>query len=274
MSITNCFLGCNKDIKDADILLIGIPYDGTSSFRPGSRFAPNAIRETSYGIETYSPIFDKDIEEDLSICDIGDIELPFGNFQKATYIIEKKLEEITSKKVVSIGGEHLITLPIVKNFYKKYNDIYLIHFDAHADLRDDYLGEKLSHATVIRRIAEIIGFEKVFQYGIRSGTKDEYNLIKKHKTLNRSIDEIKNIIGKSHVYISVDLDVLDPSIFPGTGTPEPGGFSFNELINFIRQLDSLNIVGCDVVELSPHYDNSGVSTIVAAKVIRELFYIL
>jgi agmatinase len=274
MSITNCFLGCNKDIKDADILLIGIPYDGTSSFRPGSRFAPNAIRETSYGIETYSPIFDKDIEEDLSICDIGDMELPFGNFQKATYIIEKKLEEIPSKKVVSIGGEHLITLPIVKNFYKKYNDIYLIHFDAHADLRDDYLGEKLSHATVIRRIAEIIGFEKVFQYGIRSGTKDEYNLIKKHKTLNRSIDEIKNIIGKSHVYISVDLDVLDPSIFPGTGTPEPGGFSFNELINFIRQLDSLNIVGCDVVELSPHYDNSGVSTIVAAKVIRELFYIL
>ena len=274
MSITNCFLGCNKDIKDADILLIGIPYDGTSSFRPGSRFAPNAIRETSYGIETYSPIFDKDIEEDLSICDIGDMELPFGNFQKATYIIEKKLEEIPSKKVVSIGGEHLITLPIVKHFYKKYNDIYLIHFDAHADLRDDYLGEKLSHATVIRRIAEIIGFEKVFQYGIRSGTKDEYNLIKKHKTLNRSIDEIKNIIGKSHVYISVDLDVLDPSIFPGTGTPEPGGFSFNELINFIRQLDSLNIVGCDVVELSPHYDNSGVSTIVAAKVIRELFYIL
>jgi len=274
VGITNCFLGCNKDLKDADIVIMGVPFDGTSSFRPGSRFAPNAIREASYGIETYSPVFDKDIELDMSICDIGDMEIPFGNFQKVASIVEEKVETFFPKKIVSIGGEHLITLPLFKKFHEKFSDIFLIHFDAHADLRDDYLGEKLSHATVIKRISEITNFDKIFQYGIRSGTKDEYNLIKKHKTLNRSVEEIKNIIGKKPVYLSIDLDVLDPSIFPGTGTPEPGGYSFNELINFIRQLNNLNIVGCDVVELSPHYDASGVSTIVAAKVIRELFFIL
>ncbi|MBC7196562.1 MAG: agmatinase [Deferribacterales bacterium] len=274
MAISNCFIGCNKELKEAEIALIGLPYDGTSSYRPGSRFAPNAIREASYGLETYSPVFDADLEENISVCDTGDIELPFGDVKRTLSMIYKKTKSLSDKKVFAIGGEHLVTLPVFQALYDKFPELYVIHFDAHADLRDDYLGDTLSHATVIRRISDITGFGKIFQYGIRSGTKEEYQLIKKHNTLNRPIDDIKKIIGNAPVYLTVDLDVLDPSIFPGTGTPEPGGYTYIQLLEKIRNLHDMNIIGCDVVELSPHYDQSGVSTIVAAKIIRELFFIL
>jgi agmatinase len=274
MAISNCFIGCNKELKEAEIALIGLPYDGTSSYRPGSRFAPNAIREASYGLETYSPVFDADLEENISVCDTGDIELPFGDVKRTLSMIYEKTKSLSDKKVFAIGGEHLVTLPVFQALYDKFPELYVIHFDAHADLRDDYLGDTLSHATVIRRISDITGFGKIFQYGIRSGTKEEYQLIKKHNTLNRPIDDIKKIIGNAPVYLTVDLDVLDPSIFPGTGTPEPGGYTYIQLLEKIRNLHDMNIIGCDVVELSPHYDHSGVSTIVAAKIIRELFFIL
>ncbi|MBZ4672171.1 agmatinase [Deferribacterales bacterium Es71-Z0220] len=274
MAISNCFIGCNKELKEAEIALIGLPYDGTSSYRPGSRFAPNAIREASYGLETYSPVFDADLEENISVCDTGDIELPFGDVKRTLSMIYEKTKSLSDKKVFAIGGEHLVTLPVFQALYDKFPELYVIHFDAHADLRDDYLGDTLSHATVIRRISDITGFGKIFQYGIRSGTKEEYQLIKKHNTLNRPIDDIKKIIGNAPVYLTVDLDVLDPSIFPGTGTPEPGGYTYIQLLEKIRNLHDMNIIGCDVVELSPHYDQSGVSTIVAAKIIRELFFIL
>ncbi|MGA1861504.1 agmatinase [Deferribacter thermophilus] len=270
-SISNCFIGCNTDLNETNIVLTGIPYDGTSSFRPGSRFAPDEIRKVSYGLETYSPYQNDDLEN-KQICDVGDLELPFGEKNIILDKIESHIDNFLkiNKKVVSIGGEHLITLPIIKSYLKKYNELYIIHFDAHADLRDDYLGEKLSHATVIRRAAEIVGFNKIFQFGIRSGTKEEYDIIRKYNLLNRSIDKIKSIIDDKPVYITLDLDILDPSIFPGTGTPEPGGWSFNNLINKLLKLKNLNIVGCDIVELSPHYDNSMVSSIVAAKIIREI----
>ncbi|UOD34254.1 agmatinase [Deferribacteraceae bacterium V6Fe1] len=274
MAISNCFIGCNKDFKKAEIAIIGLPYDGTSSYRPGSRFAPNAIREASYGLETYSPVFDADLEENLSICDTGDIELPFGDVKRTLSMIYETTKSLSDKKVFAIGGEHLVTLPVFQALKERFPELYVIHFDAHADLRDNYLGDTLSHATVIRRISDMAGFDKIFQYGIRSGTKEEYQLIKKHNILNRPIDEVKKIIGNSPVYLTVDLDVLDPSIFPGTGTPEPGGYTYLQLLESLRNLCGMNIIGCDVVELSPHYDTSGVSTIVAAKVIRELFFIL
>lgn len=269
--ISNSFIGCDKEFHDSEIIITGIPYDGTSSYRPGSRFAPDEIRKSSYGLETYSPYQNKDLE-DKKVCDIGDLELPFGEKKLILDKIETHIDNILkyNKKILSIGGEHLITLPIIKSFLKKYKNLYLIHFDAHADLRDEYLGEKLSHATVIKNIADIIGFEKIFQYGIRSGTKEEFELIKRKNLLNRSVDKIKQLINDNPVYITVDLDILDPSIFPGTGTPEPGGWSFNNLMNKLIKFKDLNIVGCDVVELSPHYDHSMVSTITAAKIIREI----
>ncbi|KAA0259564.1 agmatinase [Deferribacter autotrophicus] len=269
--ISNCFIECNKNFDDSEIVIIGIPYDGTSSYRPGSRFAPDEIRKASYGLETFSPIQNKDLL-DKNICDIGDLELSFGNKLDILKKIEIEIDKIIhqNKKILSIGGEHLITYPIIKSYLKKYPDLFLIHFDAHADLRDDYLGENLSHATVIRRISELIGLNRIFQYGIRSGTKEEFDIIRNNNLLNRDLNKVKNIIGDTPVYITVDLDILDPSVFPGTGTPEPGGISFNSLINKLHILSELNIVGCDVVELAPDYDPSKVSTIVAAKIIREL----
>ncbi|MGA1845778.1 agmatinase [Deferribacter abyssi] len=269
--ISNCFIECNNNFNDSEIIILGIPYDGTSSYRPGSRFAPDEIRKASYALETFSPIQNKDLH-DKKVCDIGDLELSFGNKLDILKKIEKEIEKFVyhDKKILSIGGEHLITLPIIKSYLKKYPDLFLIHFDAHADLRDDYLGEKLSHATVIRRISELIGLDKIFQYGIRSGTKEEFEIIRKNNLLNRGLDEVNRIIGNTPVYITIDLDILDPSVFPGTGTPEPGGISFNSLMNKLYALSDLNIVGCDVVELAPDYDNSKVSTIVATKIIRDI----
>lgn len=268
------FIGCESNYGEAKVVMFGAPFDGTSSYRPGSRFAGSAIRNESYGIETYSPYLEKDLV-DFHVFDAGELDLPIGNACEALERIEEAVSEIISdsKIPLMIGGEHLVTLGSVRALVKKYPDLNIVHFDAHADLRDDYLGEKLSHATVIRRCYELIK-GKVYQFGIRSMTREEdlwarENVVQRKydfETLNEAISGLR---GKP-VYLTIDLDVLDPSIFPGTGTPEPGGVSFAGLISAVQLTADLNIVGCDVNELAPHYDNSGVSTIVACKVIREL----
>jgi len=263
-----------EDFEKSDTVLIGIPFDNTCSLRPGSRFAPQAIRTCSIGIESYSPYLKNDLE-DISFYDAGDLDLPFGNTQKVMDIIQNAAKEVLSckKRLVVAGGEHLITFPIIKEYVKVYPDIAVIQFDAHADLREEYLGEKLSHACVMRRISEIVGLENIIQVGIRSGTKEEFNIMKENNTLVKNLSDFKillNKLGNRPVFLTIDLDVLDPSLMKGTGTPEPGGFSFDELISYIKELQDVNIVGADVVELSPDYDNSGVSTVTAAKVIREV----
>lgn len=268
------FIGCEGGYDGADLVIFGAPFDGTCSYRPGSRFAGSAIRNESYGIETYSPYLERDLT-DLSVFDAGELDLPFGNTCEVLERIKEAASEIASdgKIPLMIGGEHLVTLGAVRAIVKKYPDLNIVHFDAHADLRDDYMGEKLSHATVIRRCHELIG-GKVYQFGVRSMTREEdiwarENTVQRKYdfgTLNEVFDEL---IGKP-VYITIDLDVLDPSIFSGTGTPEPGGVSFADLISAVHHLKGLDIVGCDVNELAPHYDSSGVSTAVACKVIREL----
>ena len=273
------FIGCDKEYKDANIVLFGAPFDGTTSFRPGTRFAGQAIRSESIGIETYSPYQDKDLE-DSYIFDGGELDLPFGNTERVLNEIEKYTEDILAHDKIPfmVGGEHLVTLGAVRAVSKKYPDLHIIHFDAHTDLRTDYLGEKLSHATVLRRIWDLVGDGKIFQYGIRSGEKYEFDFAKEHTILNKFNlealhDGIKQLQGKP-VYFTLDLDVLDPSIFPGTGTPEAGGVTFSELLRAVLSLKGLNIVGCDVVELSPVYDQSGVSTAVACKIIREILLTL
>ena len=273
------FIGFESDYDKADIIFFGVPFDGTVSFRPGTRFAPLAIRVASDGIETYSPYMEEDLL-DIKVCDIGDVELPFGNTKKSLEIIENQVENIIldNKKLLMVGGEHLITYPVIKALTKKYDDLHIIHFDAHADLRDDYLGEKLSHATVLRRSHECLKDGKIWQFGIRSGTKEEFQWAKENVHMTKfdldnidiAIEEIKN----KPVYITIDLDVLDPSVFSGTGTPEPGGVTFKELINAITKLKGLNVVGSDIVELSPHYDASDVSTVVACKIVREVALLL
>ena len=270
------FIGCDNEYDESQIVIFGAPFDGTTSYRPGTRFAAAAMRNESTGIETYSPYQDKDLE-DYNIFDGGDLEFVFGNPAKNIAIIKEYVSELLkdNKIPAMIGGEHLVTLGAVQAVAEKYNDLHIIHFDAHADLRDDYLGEKLSHATVIHRVWDIVGDNKIFQFGIRSGEKGEFEFAKNHTYMNKfdmkTLDEVIAKLKNKPVYITIDLDVLDSSVFPGTGTPEAGGITFKELINAIMLFQNLeNIVAFDINELSPMLDASGASTACACKVLREM----
>ena len=264
------WMGQNEDYKTSDIIMLGMPFDGTVSYRPGSRFAPEQIRLASWGLEEYSPYFDKHLE-DCNFHDAGDLEFPLGNTEKSLEVIKKNVEEIyrDGKKVFGIGGEHLVTLPEIQAVSKYVDNLAIVHFDAHTDLREEYLGEPLSHSAVIRHSAEIVGFENLKQIGIRSGMKEEFELMKKYGTLIHEHSELDCFKNKN-IFVTVDLDVLDTSIMSGTGTPEVGGMNFNQLVDWFKYLSNFNIVGADVVELAPDYDASGASTAVATKVIREL----
>lgn len=269
------FLGFENEYEESGIVVFGSPFDGTTSFRPGTRFASNIMRSESYGLETYSPYLDKDLD-DVNVFDAGDLEFPFGNTQKVLDTIYDFAAGVVKddKIPVMIGGEHLVSLPAIKAVYEKHKDMYLIHFDAHTDLRDDYMGEKLSHASVIRRSWDFMGDGKIYQFGIRSGEKREFEWAKEHTNLTKfsceGLAEAVKEIGDKPVYITIDLDILDPSIFPGTGTPEPGGITFKEMMEAIKTMQGLNIVGADIVELAPQYDTSGVSNAVACKILREM----
>ena len=269
------FIGCDSDYAESRIAIFGAPFDSTTSYRPGARFASSAMRNESYGIETYSPYQDKDLL-DAEIFDCGDLELCFGSPESALNDIEKMTENIISdgKLPIMIGGEHLVTLGAVRAAVKKYPDLRIVHFDAHADLRDDYLGQKLSHACVMRRCHELLGDGKIFQFGIRSGDREEFLWGKEHVYTNRfdfsGIERIKEKTGDRPVYFTLDLDVLDPSCFCGTGTPEAGGVSYNELIKAIEKVSELNVIGLDINELSPTLDQSGASTALACKLLREI----
>ncbi|MSR91554.1 agmatinase [Inconstantimicrobium porci] len=269
------FIGCESNYEDSNVVLFGAPFDGTTSYRPGTRFGSKAIRSESFGIETYSPYQDKDLE-DYKIFDYGDLELCFGNTERVLKDIEEQADTIFNDEKIPgmMGGEHLVTLGAVRAAVKKYPDLNIIHFDAHTDLREEYLGETLSHATVMRRIHDIVGDNKIHQFGIRSGERKEFYWAKEHTNLNKfnfnGLEEAVKLLQGKPVYFTIDLDVLDPSEFCGTGTPEAGGVSFTELLNAIIEVGKLNIVGFDMVELSPIYDQSGASTAIACKILREL----
>ncbi len=264
------WMGENKDYASSNIIMLGLPFDGTVSYKPGSRFAPEQIRLASWGLEEYSPYFDKHLE-DCNFHDAGDLEFPLGNTVKSLDLIEKNVEDIykDGKRVFGIGGEHLVTLPEIKAISKFYENLAIVHFDAHTDLREEYLGEKLSHSAVIRHSGNIVGFENIKQIGIRSGMKEEFELMEKFNTRSTKYEDL-DILKDKNIFVTVDLDVLDTSIMPGTGTPEVGGLTFNELLGWFKYLSNFNIIGADVVELAPDYDSSGASTAVATKVIREL----
>lgn len=274
----NQFIGCDKPFDDAKVVLFGAPYDSTTSFRPGTRFGPAAMRAESFGIETYSMLQDRDLAEDISVFDSGDIELPFGAPDAALDMIESRASEIldAGKIPFLLGGEHLVTLGSVRAVAKRYPNLHIVHFDAHADLREDYLGVQLSHACVLRRCHDVLGDGRIFQFGIRSGTRDERQFMKDgHVTTELFSDStlpevIKKIGPNAPVYLTVDLDVIDPSEFPGTGTQEAGGFKFLQLLGDLRQIcENLNVVALDNVELSPALDPTGRSTALACKLLRE-----
>jgi agmatinase len=269
------YISANASFEKSRGVILGCPYDGSASFRPGARFGPSAIRRASWGIETFSPYLQKDLTW-CSIHDMGDLELPLGEKKISLDLIRKALAEILSKKKLPIllGGDHLITLPIIEEVFKIYPRLHLIHIDAHADLREDYLGESLSHSTVVRKVVDHLGEGRLFQIGIRSGTEDEFKLAKKMKSivslnpgsLNSMIKRLRN----QPIYISVDLDVIDPSLLPGVGAPEPGGLTFQEFISLLKKLQTLRVIGFDIVELTPDYDPTQVSSITASVILREM----
>lgn len=268
------WIGSVEKYEEADIVMIGLPFDGTCSYRPGSRFAPERLRLASWGLEDYSPVYDKHLD-DVNFYDAGELEFPLGNTQKSLDVIERNARIVFNddKKYLGIGGEHLVTYPAVKACKEKYPDLCVIHFDAHTDLREDYLGEKLSHASVMRRIGETIGFDNIRQIGIRSGLKEEFDLMKRFNTLVKSSTDLEPLRGKK-IFLTIDVDVLDPSVLCGTGTPEPDGLMYRELAQWIKYIGDFDIVGADIVELAPDYDKSEVSTAVVSKIVRDVLMIL
>ena len=275
------FIGCDASYEDSSIVFFGAPFDSTTSFRPGARFGPAAMRHESYGLETYSPYQDKDLT-DIKVFDSGDMELCFGSSESALKDIEARAETILQdgKFPLLLGGEHLVTLGAVRAAARKYPAMHIIHFDAHADLRQDYLGAELSHACVLRRCHDILGDGRIHQFCIRSGDREEFTFAKTHTEMHKfdfsGLEALAAELCRTQVpvYLTIDLDCLDPSCFPGTGTPEAGGVTFRQLLNAILTVSKTNIIGADVNELAPMLDASGVSTAMACKVLRELLLAL
>ena len=275
------FCGFTDEVNDADLVVYGAPFDSTTSFRPGTRFAPPRMREESWGLETYSPYQNLDLG-DYKICDLGDLELPFGDSINTLKQLKTQTTEILAQGSIPlmIGGEHSLTIAPVEAVFEKYPDLEIVHFDAHTDLRDDYLGNRNSHASVIKRCLDLLGDGRIHSFGIRSGLREEFKLA--HERLDFhpfDLTETSNIAEKlaasqTPIYLTIDLDVLDPSDFPGTGTPEPGGVNFRELLTALLSLQKCNIVAADIMELSPHYDTTGASTAAACKVLREVALML
>jgi len=269
------YLGAACNRSPSQVALLGVPFDGTSSFRAGSRFGPQAIRQGSYSLETYSPFLSRDLN-DLDITDWGDLEVPPGNALRMVEMVEEEVSTIiaTDTKPAVMGGEHTVTLGVVKALFKKYPNMRVLQLDAHTDMRDDYLGEKISHATVIKRIMDFLPADRIFRLGIRAGMKEELELAGVELPIDSCLRDITGVMNSIPadvpLYVTCDLDVFDPSLIPGTGNPEPMGITYREFIQLIRHLSNHQIIGFDVVELAPELDSSGVSSIVAASVFREL----
>jgi agmatinase len=275
----NVFIGTHSDFNDSKVVLYGMPMDWTVSYRPGSRFGPARIREVSIGLEEYSPYLDRELA-DVKYFDAGDIPLPFGNPQKSIDLIEEFVSKLMAedKFPLGMGGEHLVSWPVMKAVAAKYKDLAIIHMDAHTDLREHYEGEPLSHSTPIRKIAERIGPENVFSFGIRSGMKEEFEWAKNvgmHISKFEVLEPLKEILPKlagRPVYVTIDIDVLDPAHAPGTGTVDAGGITSKELLASIHEIarSEVNVVGADLVEVAPIYDHSEQTANTASKLIREM----
>ena len=283
MSLTGIFYRPQSSVHDADIAILGLPWDGTVSNRAGTRFGPEAIRSATLGIEDYSPYQDRDISR-LSIHDAGDPELPFGDTEACLRMIREEYSALAGAcRTIARGGQHLVSWPLIQVMHQRYGEeLFIIQFDAHADLREQYLGVRHSHATVMNLASELVGRNNMAAVGIRSGTPDEWALLRGNPryyggALGRPLDDFcklaRVLIGRK-VYLTIDLDVFDPGIMPGTGTPEPGGISFSDFVRLLKALEGMEIVGADLVELAPDYDHSGISSALAGTVLREILLLM
>ncbi len=274
------FLGSGDSLAAAAVVLLGAPMDYTVSFRSGARSAPAAIRRLSLVLEEYSVAAGRDLTE-ISFFDAGDMVLPYGNVEKSLKSIKEAVFTIAAAGKIPflLGGDHLVSFPAVQALYRLYPDLTVLHFDAHADLRPHYQGEKLSHASVVYRLLEDVGIKEVYQFGIRSATREEmlFADARTNLFLNEVIAPLKEVVSdlkECPLYITVDIDVLDPAFAPGTGTPEPGGISAEGFLRIPEVLADNRVVGLDLVEVSPPYDQVETTALLAAKFIREALLFL
>ena len=271
------FMGARRNPKGCRVALFGVPYDGTTSFRPGTRFGPAAIREVSTGLETYCPQLDRDLE-DIAYADIGAVEIPYGDPEPVVDSVCHATSTVLAAgmKPLMLGGEHSISSGAVAAVAKQHPDLVLVQLDAHADLRHEWLGARHSHACAMRRCLEVLPSQQLMQIAIRSGTCDEFKELHSSGRLIsvQDIPERMNGLRGRPIYLTVDLDWFDPAVMPGTGTPEPGGFVWNDFAAVVNELRHHHLMGADVVELAPQLDPSGISSVLAAKVTRSLLLLM
>ncbi len=272
------FMGSRRDPAGCSVGLFGVPYDGTTSFRPGTRFGPAAIREVSQGLETYCPQLDLDLE-DLAYADLGAVDIPFGAPEPVVNAVQQATTAVLDLglKPLMLGGEHSISSGAVAAVANQHPDLLLVQLDAHADLREEWLGARHSHACAMRRCLEVLPSGDLLQLAIRSGTREEFIEL---RSSGRRMDDVHALrdamapwTGRP-VYLTVDLDWFDPAVLPGTGTPEPGGFLWQDFSAVVDVLREHQLVAADVVELAPQLDTSGVSSVLAAKVTRSLILLM
>jgi agmatinase len=268
------FLSSRIDEGNAEVTIFGLPLDITETFRPGASKAPSVIRKVSDSIESYSPFLKNDLEK-IKISDRGDLKFSSNKIEEIVEEIENWARGEVEKNdslIVFIGGEHTITYPLVKVIAEKKKGINLLHLDAHLDMRDSYEGKRISHATVMRRISEIPEVEKIVSLGIRSGSQEDYDFAREKSKIifSEHLSEIDHSPWEKPFYLTLDMDVLDPSCAPGTGNPEPGGPSFKELTGLIYSIPLKNLIAFDIVEVSPPHDSGDITSITAAKLIREI----
>lgn len=271
------FSESTKTYETADIILLGIPLDVTVSFRTGTRFAPSAIREISWHLEDYNYLTDEDIL-DVPFFDMGDLHLTGdldNNLDEIRSVIKRILDD--RKISLSIGGEHLITFPIIQTMSEVYHDLHIVVLDAHTDLSNEYRNMQISHANVMKLVYDIVGRERLFMFGTRAGTKEDKQFMNTNifSSYNPPDTFTMKKLKNKPVYISIDMDVLDPSIAPGVTTPEPLGWKYEELYETIKKFSGFKkIVGIDITEICPHYDPAGITSLIGAKVVRELMFLL
>ena len=273
------FMGAKRNPDDCSIGIFGVNYDGTCSFKPGARFGPESIRQVSSCLETYCPKLNKDLE-DIMYVDFGSIIIDKNDSKSVIESVKSVTNFLINKRLspIMLGGEHSITTGAIEGLVKKYPDLILVQLDAHADLRESYIGNKHSHACTMKRCLEVLPEKKILQVGIRSGTKEEFQFMHNNNQLvnfcpGGNAQKLRQALlpySKYPIYLTIDLDWFDPSLLAGTGTPEPGGFFWNDFEEILKTLRDFRIVASDIVELSPEIDKSGVSSIVAAKVLRSL----
>ncbi|HWO63553.1 MAG TPA: agmatinase [Umezawaea sp.] len=275
-------------VPSADIAVVGIPFDTGVSYRPGARFAPTAVREASRLLRPYHPGLDVSPFEACQVADAGDIACTPFDIGAAVAEIELQASGLmdTGAKLVTIGGDHTVALPLLRAVARRHGPVALLHFDAHLDTWDTYFGAPYTHGTPFRRAVEedLLDTEALSHVGTRGplygrGDLDEdrrlgFGVVTSADVMRRGVDEVAHAlrerIGDRPLYVSVDIDVLDPAHAPGTGTPEAGGLTSRELLEILRGLAGANLVGADVVEVAPAYDHADITSVAAAHVAYDL----